>query len=122
MRKTLTDRGVLALKPRHGQRYAEPDAQLAGHYVRVQPSGAKSYCAVARNPAGRQIWTTIGSTETIPIEEARIRAREIMRRVRDGLPATEPKGETFGAVAGTWLGRRGEEKELGGRRQSERFL
>jgi integrase len=122
MRKTLTDRGVLALKPRRGQRYAEPDAELAGHYVRVQPSGAKSYCAVSRNPAGRQIWTTIGSTETMPIGEARIRAREIMRRVRDGLPATEPKGETFGAVAQTWLVRHVEKNELRSAGEIKRLL
>ena len=49
MRKTLTDKGVAALKPR-AARYAEPDPQLRGHYVRVQPSGAKSFVAVARDP------------------------------------------------------------------------
>ena len=49
MRKTLTDKGVAALKPRAG-RYAFPDSQLAGHYVRVQPSGAKSFVAVTRDP------------------------------------------------------------------------
>ena len=58
MRKTLTDHGVTALKPRGVQRYAKADPELAGHYIRVQPGGAKSYCAVARNPAGKQIWTT----------------------------------------------------------------
>jgi hypothetical protein len=45
MRKTLSDKGVAALKPRAG-RYAFPDPELRGHYVRVQPSGAKSFVAV----------------------------------------------------------------------------
>jgi hypothetical protein len=76
-----------------------------GHYVRVQPSGAKSFCAVARDPTGKQVWTTIGTPERMPIAEARVRAREIMSRVRDGLPAVEPKGEMFEAVAGEWLTR-----------------
>ena len=60
MRKTLTDKGVTALKPR-SQRYARPDPELRGHYVRVQSSGAKTFAAVARDPVlKKQIWTTIG--------------------------------------------------------------
>ena len=39
MRKSLTDKGVAALKPR-ATRYAFPDPEMRGHYVRVQPSGA----------------------------------------------------------------------------------
>jgi hypothetical protein len=41
MHKTLTDKGVVALKPR-AERYAEPDPELRGHYVRVQRSGRKT--------------------------------------------------------------------------------
>lgn len=46
----------------------------------MQPSGAKGYCAIARNRAGQQTWTTIGATDVLPIAEARIRAREIIQR------------------------------------------
>lgn len=122
MRKTLTDHGVTALKPRGVQRYAKADPELAGHYIRVQPSGSKSYCAVARNPAGKQIWTTISPTDSLDIADARVRAREIMRRVRDGLPATEPKGETFGVVAQTWLVRHVEKNELRSAGEIKRLL
>jgi hypothetical protein len=45
-RKTLSDLGVRALKPR-AARFAYPDPELAGRYIRLQPAGAKSYCAVA---------------------------------------------------------------------------
>jgi integrase len=121
MRKTLTDRGVAALKPR-ARRYPEPDPELAGHYVRVQPSGAKSFCAVARDPSGKQIWTTIGSREIMPIVEARVRAREIMRRVRDGLPAVEPKGDTFAAAAAEYLARHVRKKGLRSAAEIERLL
>src|SRR6516165_3204054 len=103
-RKSLTDRGIAALKPR-AARYAFSDPQLAGHYVRVTPNGAKSFVCVARNADGRQIWTTVGNCEVMPIEEARQRAREYLQRVRDGLPAIPSKGETFTTVAEEWLRR-----------------
>ena len=90
-RKTLTDKGVAALKPRAG-RYAFPDPELRGHYVRVTPNGAKSFAAVARAPDGKQLWTTIGTTDALTIETARDRARTILDRVRAGLPAVEPQG------------------------------
>ena len=56
MRKTLTDKGVAALKPRP-QRYAYPDPELRGHYVRVQPSGAKAFVTVARSPQANRSGT-----------------------------------------------------------------
>ena len=52
MRKSLSDAGVAALKPR-AARYAFPDPELRGHLIRIQPSGAKSYVAVTRDPAGK---------------------------------------------------------------------
>ncbi len=121
MRKTLTDRGVIALKPRRA-RYAEPDPQLAGHYVRVQPSGAKSFVAVARDPAGKQLWTTIATTEIMGIVEARERARDVIKRVRAGLPAIEPKAESFGAVVDNWIRRHVEANELISGREIKRLL
>jgi len=104
MRKSLSDKGVAALKPRT-ERYAFPDPQLAGHFVRVQPSGAQSFVAVTRNPNGKQVWTTIGDTNVLSIAEAREQARDIIKRVRAGLPAIEPRGETFAAVAANWMQR-----------------
>jgi integrase len=120
-RKSLSDHGIAALKPR-AARFAYPDPELAGHFVRVQPSGAKSFCAVARNPSRKQVWVTIGSTEMLPIAEARIRAREIIRRVRDGLPAIEPRGETFATVAKDWLARHVGKKGLRSAADIERLL
>ncbi len=86
MRKTLSDKGVTALRPRT-KRYAFPDPELRGHYVRVQPSGAKAFVTVARSPTGKQIWTTIGATDLFSIDEARTKARQVIKRVRIGLPA-----------------------------------
>ena len=57
-RRTLTDLGVAALKPK-AARYNFADPQLPGHYIRVTPSGGKSHAVVARDPNGKQIWHTI---------------------------------------------------------------
>jgi integrase len=105
MRKTLTDRGVAALKARP-KRYAFPDPELRGHYVRVQPSGAKSFVTVARSPEGKQIWTNIGAADVLSIDEARKKARKAIERVRDGLPAIETSTKnSFESVAENWLAR-----------------
>jgi integrase len=121
MRKTLTDKGVLALKPR-AARYAFPDPELRGHYIRIQPSRLKAFVAVARNPDGKQIWTTVGSTDVMGIAESREQARIIIKRVRAGLPAVEPKAESFGAVVDNWFKRHVEANALRSAREIGRLL
>jgi integrase len=85
---------------------------LTGHFVRVQPSGAKSFVTIARTPAGRQMWTTLGATDVIGIDEAREKAREAVKRVRAGLPAIEPRAQTFAAVVADWKRRHVEKNKL----------
>src|SRR5262245_39718322 len=107
MRKTLSDKGVAALKPR-AARYALPDPELRGHYVRVQPSGAKSFVAVTLDPHGKQVWATIGAADVLTIVEARERAREAIKRIKGGQPAFEApaaKAATFEEIAEHWLKR-----------------
>jgi integrase len=113
MRKTLTSSGVAALKPR-AARYAFSDPELRGHLIRIQPSGAKSYVAVTRDPAGKQVWATIGPVDLMDIDEAREKAREAIKRIQAGKPAFEAavKAETFGDVAATWLKRHVKAKGL----------
>jgi integrase len=124
MRRTLTDKGVAALRARL-LRYAFPDPELRGHWVRVQPSGAKSFVSVARNPAGKQVWTTIGNTDAMSIDEARDKARTVVARVRSGLSAFEapaPAPESFQAIAEQWLLRHGEAKALRSLKNIRRLL
>jgi integrase len=121
MRRTMTDKGVAALKPR-ARRYAVSDPELRGHWIRIQPSGAKSYVAVTRTPDGKQLWTTVGTTDAMSIDAAREQARAILRRVRIGLPAAEPKAETFGAVVANWLKRYVEANALRSSREITRLL
>jgi integrase len=124
MRKTLTDKGVLALKPRL-KRYAFPDPELRGHFVRVQPSGAKSFVAVARDPYGKQIWSNIGAADVLKIDDAREQARAALKRIKVGLPAFDAppvKPDTFKAVAENWLKRHVAAKKLRTEREIKRTL
>ena len=124
MRKSLSDKGVAALKPR-AKRYTFPDPEMRGHYVRVQPSGAKSFVAVTLDPHGKQIWATLGSAEVLCIAEAREKAREVINRVRDGKPAFEDppnKPASVESVAETWLQRHVRAKGLRSEREVVRLL
>ena len=123
-RKSLSDIGVAALKPR-AARYAEPDPELRGHYVRVQPSGAKSFVAVARDPAGKQVWATIGATDLLGVDDARIRARSAIERIRRACRHSRhprPRRDTFGEVAANWMKRHVEANGLRSRREIELLL
>ena len=123
-RKTLTDNMVAKLKPGE-KRLTLPDPELRGHYIRITLTGAKSYVAVARTPGGKQIWTTLGSTDHYSIAEAREQAREAIRRVKAGLPAVElppAKPDSFEVVAENWMQRHVKAKGLRSEYEIARIL
>jgi hypothetical protein len=107
----LTDKGVEALE-RKARRYVVSDPELRGHYIRVPPHGPKVFAAIARNPYGKQVWAKIGTTSDLKVEQARDRAREVIRRIKDGRTAFEPKPESVPEVAENWLRRHVEQKRL----------
>src|SRR5215471_11974061 len=111
MPRKMSDKGVRKLKPRR-KRYAKPDPELRGHWIRVQPSGSKSFWAVARDPKQKQVWTFVGPTDAMTIDAAREKARTMLHRVRAGLPAIEAEGETFDSVIAEWFKRHVEGKKL----------
>jgi integrase len=102
-RREFTDSHVRVLtKPGlHG------DPRSVNLFVRVQPSGVKSFVAVAREPGGKQRWTTIGRWPHISIDAARAASVEIVGRIKQGLPAKEAKPDTLTVVAENWLARVG---------------
>lgn len=120
-RRSLTDKGVAALKARP-KRYACPDPELRGHWVRVQPGGAKSFVTVTRGPDGKQIWTTIGACDAMTIDQAREEAREILQRIRSGLPAREPRATSIAAVADEWVKRHVDRNGLRSQAEIKRLL
>ena len=107
-RKTLSDNGVAALKPK-AKRYAYPDPELRGHYIRVQPSGAKSYVAVARDPSGKQIWATVGDASLIKIDEAREKARKLVKTISVGEDRSGP--QSYRKVSDEWFKRHVQKKD-----------
>jgi integrase len=123
-RKTMTDRMVAAL-PKRRKRYPVPDPELGGHYIRVMPTGANVYVAVARDPYGKQVWAKIDTADKLSIEKAREKAREAIQRIKAGLPAVEPpkpKPDAFKSVAENWLKRHVIAKKLRTRAEIERVL
>jgi integrase len=108
-RRTLTDAGIASLKAR-AKTYAMPDPEMPGHYIRVHPTGSKMFVVVARNPSGKQVWATIGSTHIYRAAEARQKARGAIRCIREGLDRVGP--DTFERVSDTWLKRHVEAKKL----------
>jgi integrase len=127
-RKTLTDNGVKDLKPKPA-RYNEPDPELRGHYVRVSPGGVKSFVAVARDPTKpkgkNQVWATIGETDKLKIDEAREKAREVIKRIQAGLVPFAPplaKPDTFETVARNYVVRHVEKQGLRSQGEIKRCL
>jgi integrase len=113
-RKILTDKMVASL-PRKRRRYTRPDPEQRSMYIRVPPQGPMVYVVVCRDVYGRQLWTTLGNADELPIERAREQAREVLRRVKAGLPAVEPppiRPDTFEDVAENWLKRHVAAKRL----------
>jgi hypothetical protein len=68
--RQLTD-AMVAKLPTKAARYTHADPQLPGHYVRVQPSGSKTFAVIMRDPRGKQVLHTIGATSRHTIVEPR---------------------------------------------------
>src|SRR5262245_44837656 len=106
-RKRLTDLQVGAL-PIRPKAYFHADPEMGGHYIRITPGGARSFCAVARDPYAKQVWSTVGSANLLKIDEARELARKAILRIKNGLPAKDtppPKPDSYAAVAENWMQR-----------------
>jgi integrase len=111
-RKRLTDDQVAALQPKTA-RYTYPDPELPAHYVRVYPTGAKSFVVVSSNK-----WTTIGDARLFSIEQARERARKILHADKAG----EASPESFKGVAAKWVEKHVDAKGLRSASEVRRFL
>jgi integrase len=108
-RRGLSDKQVAEL-PRREQRYVVSDPEQRGLFLRVPPQGPIAFAAVGRNPDGKQVWATLGSTDEIDIEEARARARCARAKIKAGAPlvapsTTAPAPDSVATVAQNWLTR-----------------
>jgi hypothetical protein len=93
---------MVAALPRKRKRYILADPELRGHYVRVPPKGPCVFAAVARHQ-GVQVWAKLGTADVLAIEQSRDKAREAIRRIKQGLAAFEPPPIKPDSVAENWL-------------------
>ena len=106
---TLTARGVAALKSQVS-RIEIFDDKVTGFYVRVNPTGGKTYGVMYR-VNGRKRRLTIGSTTAWDLAGARDRAREAIRLASTGTRdlATEKtdarQADTFSELAAEYVER-----------------
>lgn len=100
-RPKLTDKQIAALA-RKEQRYTVADPEQGNLYLRVPAEGPITFWVAVRDQYGKKPWTKLGSTADLGIEQARERARKVIRRIRDGLTPVEPvpaKPDSYEAVA-----------------------
>src|SRR5215467_11124934 len=106
-RKGLSDAAIASLAPSNKP---YPDPELPGHYIRVRPTGTKTFVAVSRAPSGKQVWHTIGASTLYSVKEAREKAREAIKAIKEGKDRSGP--ESFEAVAEAWFKRHVQAKGL----------
>ena len=123
-RETLSDLQVAKL-PRKRKRYVVSDPEQRGMYLRVPVSGPVVYAVVAYDPHGKQTWATLGGADVLSISAARDKARDAIRRIREGLAAFEAppsQPDSVAAVAENWLKRHVEKNKLRTAPELERVL
>jgi integrase len=87
------------------------DSATTGLALIVSPKGKNSFSIVARNPAGKQVWKSIGDAGKMTVVAARAKARLGVDRIKAGegqvFPEEKPIAapETFKAVAERFIKR-----------------
>ena len=107
MAAKIIKRTVDATKPAD-KRVFVWDIEVKGFGLQVLPSGIKSYVFQYRTPEGNTRRATIGKHGTLTADQARVKAREMQRRVFDGRDPLAEKRDarttaTVGAVLDAYL-------------------
>src|SRR5262245_53623226 len=79
----FTEASIARLKSK-GTRYLVRNANLAGHYLRIYPTGNKTHYALTRDPSGTQVWQPVGDASLLTPEEAEEQARIALRAIKSG--------------------------------------
>jgi integrase len=88
-RQGLTDKQIAA-RPRRSKRYVQSDPEQRGLYLRIPPEGPITFAVAVRDVYRRKVWVKVGTNQDMTVDQARERARTVIRRIKDGLPAFEP--------------------------------
>src|SRR5262245_39882115 len=105
----FTDSSIEKLKPQ-SKRYLVRNANLSGHYLRINPAGSRTHYALTRDPRGKQTWHAIGDASLLKAEEVEERAREILKAIKAGLDRSG--AQSFCSVAEQWFQRHVQKKGL----------
>jgi len=106
-RRKFTDKMAHELPVRR-KAYFEPDPEMPNHGTRVQPSGSRAFYVLCRDAFKKQRWVRLGSTAEMTIEQSRDKARNVIRRLREGLEPHEtpaPKPDSVADVTETYFKR-----------------
>lgn len=106
-RRSLTDKMIAKLK-RGSTRYTLADPEQRNLFLRVplDPKAPVTFAVYARDPYGKVRYGKVGTTADLTIEQARERARQALRNIKDGKDAIEkpkPLPESVAEVAANWL-------------------
>lgn len=87
MKKTLTDRGLRALKPAaKGRTYDQMDGVVPGFGVRVSDTGRKTFVLVTRYPGSTNpTRRALGEYGALTLEQGRGKARDWLEMIRKGV-------------------------------------
>lgn len=104
------EKTVATAKPDPLKRITISDPDTRGLYVRITPSGTKTYTVVARDPKGTQVWAVVGNCDEISLDDARELAKLGVKRIKAGeqaFPKAEPLQEpdTFQQVHDKFIDR-----------------
>jgi integrase len=113
MKKLLTDKSVMALKPaRAGRRYIIGDVAVPGLGVRVTAHGHRTYILGARFPGSRHfVRRELGEVGVITLAAAREQARTWLVSIKSGVDPTQQRATvelnntTFSHVAESFIQR-----------------
>ena len=119
--KRLSDEGVARL-PVKAARYAVPDPELRGHYVRIAPTGTKSFWVVTRDKSGKQRWVRLGDADGMGIDIARDHAMAQLRLIRNSTESTIVVNTSFEGVANKWLELHVDRNQLRSEQTIRRFV
>ena len=100
----LNETRIKTLKPGTSA-YDVRDATVKGFGVRVRPSGAMHYFIHTQHQ-GRRIWKTLGKTDAVNLDEARLRATAVLATLRQGADAPVPPDQTLFEVVAEEVFRR----------------
>ena len=93
----LTESRIEALTPRRSP-YDVRDTGLKGFGIRILPSGARRFFVHSQHE-GRRVWKTIADADSIRLEEARLRAKELLAAIRRDEAPVLPEQRLFETVA-----------------------